>query len=409
MSVSASQVSKLFAKVLGHGPSGRTLAAQQQDLDRLVERLRPRGFWLGAKLAVAAAACVLAAVALWKLTSQTRGLYAEYNGSMVAEQEQVETTAGQGQPLEFSDGSRVMLEENTQAVLSYLTDRRADLILRNGVLNASIEKRTGATWTIAAGPYRVRVVGTKFRVDWNGGSGELGVRVREGRVWVYGGDLPKAGISLAAGGQLSRKYQAQARVTKQLDEPAGTAVGESAQGRESPDSERRVVPQQRTSKEPTNWEQLSDKGKYGEALRVAKDVGFAGLMEQLPANPLLKLGNTARFAGDPSSAKRALTRLRQRFPRSSAARLSAVYMARLAEDEDHNPAEAARWLRVYLRESPTGGLASDARANLLSILLNLGDTDGARAVARDYLKYDPRGPHAEKARSLVAQSHDSTR
>jgi hypothetical protein len=96
--------------------------------------------------------------------------------------------------------------------------------------------------------------------------------------------------------------------------------------------------------------------------------------------------------------------LRNRFPGRPASELGALYLAKIAEQLDRNPKEAARWLRVFLSESPTGSLAADARASLLSILLSSGDTAGATAVARDYLKFHPAGPIADRARALVSRS-----
>jgi TolA-binding protein len=96
--------------------------------------------------------------------------------------------------------------------------------------------------------------------------------------------------------------------------------------------------------------------------------------------------------------------LRERFPGRAASNLAAFYLARIAEQLDKDPKEAARWLRVFLRESPNGSLSADARASLLSILLSSGDTAGATALARDYLRHHPNGPIADRARLLVSRT-----
>jgi predicted Zn-dependent protease len=125
---------------------------------------------------------------------------------------------------------------------------------------------------------------------------------------------------------------------------------------------------------------------------------------EIGENDLLGPANSARYAGSPARARQALLKLRDRFPGRPAADLAALYLARIAEQSEHRPQEAVRWLRTFLSESPTGDLAQSARASLLSILSAQGDTAGARAVAEDYLRYHPEGPLAEQARSLVSRT-----
>jgi hypothetical protein len=152
------------------------------------------------------------------------------------------------------------------------------------------------------------------------------------------------------------------------------------------------------------WTALAEKGRYAEALATAKGLGFERLLAELSQNDLLMLANTARYSGDAALARRTLLRLRQRFAGTAAAQLATLYLARVAEDMDRNPREAVRWLHDFLRESPTGDLAASARASLMSILVASGDSVRARAVAEDYLRHHPSGPHASKARSLLEQT-----
>ena len=124
---------------------------------------------------------------------------------------------------------------------------------------------------------------------------------------------------------------------------------------------------------------------------------------ELPENDLLLLANAARYSGDVGRAREALTKLRERFRGRSGASLAALHFAKIAEDMTHEPAEATRWLRTFLRESPDSDLAAGARASLMSLLLRAGDRGGARAVAEDYLRRHPNGQHAADARALVSE------
>ncbi len=97
--------------------------------------------------------------------------------STVSSEEHAET-------IEFSDGSRVLLEPKASARVVRLDGPHTELALKRGKPAVSVRHREGASWTIVAGPYEVRVVGTKFTVDWQQASNAFRVAVTEGRVRV---------------------------------------------------------------------------------------------------------------------------------------------------------------------------------------------------------------------------------
>jgi hypothetical protein len=215
------------------------------------------------------------------------------------------------------------------------------------------------------------------------------VDVSEGSVRVTGGDLPASGVAVDAGNGLERRAKPQAltKAPEALPVVSATIPTEV----EEPENAIPSAP---------SWPALANKGKYREALSQAEKLGFERLTRELPDNDLLLLANAARFSGEGKRAQQALLKLRERFPGRAAAELAALYLARIAEDVDKNPVQATVWLRAFLQESPTGDLAQGARANLLAILLRRGEHASARAVARDYLRYHPEGPHAAQARSI---------
>jgi TolA-binding protein len=404
MNLSIHDVGRVIARALGTGPARSTIVARRQavlaamltEADRSGAAVWKSRWVLG--LAAAGLGVLLVAVLLVKPTGE--GELSAKLGSRLLPQES-EVSASTRQVIEFTDGSHLSLEPAARIELSELSTSRARIELREGQLSASIRKGTGRTWTISAGPFEVRVVGTQLEVRWNHELQKFGVSVTEGKILVFGRDLPPAGLPLEAGGRFERQLSP-AAVESPADDAVPTAAVASAPALAShatPKAEARSISTE------ADWSKLANEGQYKRALELADRAGFERLTRELGANDLLLLANTARFAGDFARARVALLALRQRFPRGSAAPLSALYLAQIAETRDKNPAEVARWLSTFLNESPNGGLAADARARLLSILLKQGDRARARAVAADYLKFHPDGTYAEKARNVIDASH----
>ena len=197
-----------LAAALGTGPGRSTLAVQRAEILAMAEKLgegssrRPPRRMPAWSLAFAAAVLLLAS-GLY-LHSREPVLRATFGGEEVGEQRQL-WAQQRAQMLTFSDGSEVLLNPDTRAQVSRITAERADLELKEGHIFASIHKGGPRTWTIAVGPYAVRVVGTRFSVDWQRQSRTLKVEVSEGRVRVSGGDLPANGVALDAGARLERR------------------------------------------------------------------------------------------------------------------------------------------------------------------------------------------------------------
>jgi TolA-binding protein len=158
-----------------------------------------------------------------------------------------------------------------------------------------------------------------------------------------------------------------------------------------------------SSSEPDFRDQAA-RGNYAAAILAARRNGFERLEAELSAKDLLLLANTARYAGSANEARGALLKLRERFPGSPSAAHAALLLASQAEDRDKNPAEAERWLRTFLKESPQGELAAGARARLMAMLLGRGARAEAEQVARDYLRLHPGGPHAAQAQAVLQAS-----
>jgi hypothetical protein len=384
------------------GPSRSALAAQRAQILAALEG-RNHSVTRHWTFGICATALVLAAVVLaprW-LANRTPGeLRGAWQGKSVPESSRVAAPAERGETLSFSDGSQVELGARAEIRLSKLAPEQAHLELARGHVDASIRKGTGRTWTLAAGPYSVRVVGTEFSVDWDAGSRLFAVNVREGKVLVTGGELRPGGILLGAG----------ERIERQGPPPAhGEALGSTEKPSDAPPQPAAARPLARaaasTFPSPDDFRVDAARGNYSAAIAAARRAGFDRLSRDLSAKDLLLLANTARYAGSSQEARGALLKLRERFPGSPSAAHAALLLASQAEDRDKDPAETERWLRTFLMESPQGELAAGARARLLAALLKRGAQTEAENVARDYLRLHPNGQHVARARAVLQASH----
>jgi hypothetical protein len=400
MSTSSEEVGRKLATALGEGPGRSTLAAQRVLVIEMAQRsFRPRPRPTAWTYALAAGV-VLAAVALTVtvFSMRVRPIEARFRGVPISMDAPLAAAEKTSDALDFSDGSQVVLEKSARATLSELTPKHAALRLEKGRVSASIHKHPGMSWTVMAGPYAVTVVGTRFSVDWDERTSALEVLVREGRVRVTGGDLPASGVLLDPGGRLERR--APMPVTHRPPAPPAGADERPIPEAPAREPKSEVAP---ASNGSGAIGALAAKGKYKEALALAERQGFTRLVGELPENDLLLLANAARYSGDARRAREAFGTLRQRFAGSPGASLAALYLAKVAEDMTREPADAIRWLRVFLKESPAGDLAEGARASLMSLLLRTGDQGGARAVAKDYLRFHPTASHAGDARALTGE------
>jgi len=309
-------------------------------------------------------------------------------------------------PLRFSDGSVLVFQPGAHARVARLSDNGAELLLDSGRLAADVRHTGQARWSVTAGPFRVRVTGTRFEATWSPTDGALAVAMLEGSVVVEGPTLGH-GLTLRGGESLEVGISSPPVVTR--TRPAPPTPDESVL-RAGPES---APP---ATAEPTvtagvhaqaTWSELASNRRYSDALVAAEREGFSRLCRQLDASSLLALGDAARYAASPGRARLAFEALVRRFPRDQRSHDALFALGRL-ESEAGAPAAAAKWFERYLATARNPPLAEEAAGRLVEIYDQEGDTEAAARAARGYLERHPEGPRAPRARKVLA-GHEARR
>jgi hypothetical protein len=309
----------------------------------------------------------------------------------------LETRAGEQFPVEFSEGSRVLLGAESRVHVASVDPRGARVVLEHGSVQATIVHRADTQWAFEAGPFIVRVTGTELSVTWDPATERFEVHVDSGSI-IVSGPLLEQGREVRRGERCAVQVR-EARLRVDRD-PAPIAASASAES--APAYEVTELPLLEPSAEPpaasldSGWQDLARSGKHAEALAAAERLGLSSICGSGSAEDLMTLARVARHAHRGEVADRALRSCRERFAGSSQAATAAFLMGRSS-----GPAQAAGWFAIYLQEQPSGPLAREAAGRLVESYQRSGNVEAARAAARRYLAAYPAGPHAAFARSVL--------
>lgn len=406
--------------------------------------------WRPTLLRIGLAATVLSAciaIAASLMAGNSRQLTAQFGTSRVPVGEGAWLNAPEESsvPLRFSDGSEIELSPRGRVRMIALHAKGAHLALESGGAAVAVTHGENRNWELRAGPFLVRVTGTKFDLAWDPNADSFDLSLIEGQVELVGCGFG-SGRQLVAGQRVHASCrQNEVRIAyNQQDSgqlPAGaTSIDrvvaasvhrdelESSSNRDvsnrdihelSPkcdavSAEAKIEPSvsepsgkspSAASKAPlkaeSDWVVLARSGKYSDALRGVSQLGFSEQCARLRVDELALLSDTARHAGDASRARHAYTQLRQRFPGTKQASLAAFHLGLIEFDSFGAYAKAASWFRTYLSESPTGPLTREARGRLMEALHRTGNAE-ASGFASAYLRDYPSGPHAQLARRIVS-------
>lgn len=396
-----------------HGDSPLSDEAGFARLQQRMAGRRPsasRGWW-GAAAGVAVASA-LAAVLLMVRSSDDAITFRVAGGALANDGRIVGAEATR---ISFSDGSEATLSRGAEARVEKLDEHGGAVVLKRGSMRVHIAKKPQASWTVAAGPYDVRVTGTAFDVSWSAQEQAFDLRMQSGAVIVTG-PLALSGIVLKAGQHLFGGV-AEGRLTVEGTggveaeaEAAPSALPVAAL--EPPAAETRaVVPPAtpapaRASGEPHAWTKQVAQGNFAAVLDEAERRGIERTLASGSLEELAALADAARYAGRIQLAKRVLLAERQRFASSAAARDAAFFLGRIAEDSGGGGVD---WYERYVAENPGGPYASQAFGRKMMLLYKQRGAAAAKPVAAEYLSRFPNGPYAAAARKLEQESSSTPR
>lgn len=313
-------------------------------------------------------------------------------------------------PVDFSDGSSVVLAPSSLATIADLRRHGAELTLATGDAEVHVVHRRHTDWLLNAGPFRVRVTGTRFALHYDPSSDALELSMTEGSVVVSGCDLGEQGRKVVAHETLRASCRPLPTATEsEASVPEPTAAAEPvlqpvvevssghATRRESSGSR---VGAAVVASDP-EWLTLAQSGEYSDAYAQLGPIFEHELTLRGP-DELTLMADVARLSGHWDRAEHAYRTLRSRFASTSRAASAAFSLARLAFDQRQSYPDAARWFQVYLDEEPSGPFAREALGRRVEALHRAGDTRAARSEAARYLQLYPSGPHARAVRDLLA-------
>ncbi len=332
-------------------------------------------------------------------------------------------------PLEFSGGDRIVFAAGSRCRVAELNDDSVIVVLENGAANVNVRHRDATDWRVNAGPYEVRVTGTRFTVEWRPNETRFDLNMIEGDVLLRG-PLVADGQRVAANQSFSAtiskkraqlfmsedgkselpndvifegkaeafeevKAQPEARNTERAASTSTVTPNAAEPGLKAPPSAEVNTP---------IWLEKAGDGKYEEAVGIVVDRGMERTLGESDAAALLLLGDAARLIGRLKMASESYRKLRERFPGTGRAATAAFSLGRMAFDQQGNCEEAILWLEVYLDEQSGATLSREALGRLMEAQIRCFRTESAKQTARRYLDKYTNGPHGQRASELLGEA-----
>jgi hypothetical protein len=406
----AEEAASALGRLLHEGearPAGRESDAELTRLLRAASEARveqPRTVRRAWVLAAAVATILVVFVGLeWRKHAATELTFFA-NGVPGRERTALVAEAGRAIDLAFSDGSVFNVEPAARLRVESSSPNGARLTLLEGKTLAQVVHRAKSSWSVAAGPFEVRVTGTRFGASWDAANERLSVELYDGSVQVVGGALATP-IAVRAGQRLEAGKGAGNWLLTSLEGPAGplgNAKRPAASAASSDPPMNAPAPSTATARAVSpvpDWSALLARADFEGILRQADEMGVERCFSTCASADLRMLADSARYLGRHALAERSLLALRKRSPSDAAS--AAFLLARLEEGRD--PRKALSWYEKSLAEAPSGAYAAEALAGKMHALLQTGGATAAAPAAEQYLRRFPSGVYAAKARDVLSR------
>lgn len=383
---------------------GDEAAARAALLRRVAQSAPPRSprRWLALIPALSIAGALLI---WWQLPSKLRYevVGAAQNGSYVS------ASTDRAASVRFSDNTQIEVAAASQLRIDETTRHGGRVLLERGRAQVHVVHRAESRWIFVAGPFEVRVTGTRFDLKWDPVQEAFELDLHEGSVEVQS-PLSPAPVVLRAGQEFHADLRRHSMTTTDTatenasPEPAVTGDANpsspdivDAQG---PDGGATPAPAPAASAPAPSWSKLVATGQFKTLLAQADARGVDACSRTCSAADLSALADAARYTGRSDVADQSLRALRARFVGAPEGRSAAFLLGRMQEQRGA-AADARVWYDRYLTESPGGAYAAEALGAKMRMTLKLQGKAAAAPIATDYLRRYPKGVHAEMARGIV--------
>lgn len=301
----------------------------------------------------------------------------------------VRTAAGETMRVALAGG--IQADLGARSVLNVMGKERP--ALEGGVVGFKVPRQPpGKTFSVDAGPYRVVVVGTKFRLRHQGR--RVTVDVDEGVVEIWRGRrLARltAGESWAGPARESRPSRVPAAASR------GNAVAIAAPAMTSTTSSKPGTP---TADAPIEWPSLVS----APATPPAPAVVTLPVAPTAPPPAATQTPSEARAALAAGDFHRALELYRGIRARGGPAAENAEYeIGMILRDRLKRPNKAIAIWRRYRAEHPDGLLRVEADVSIIETLVSSGENEAALAETQDFLR---RHPGSERRAEIAAVAGD---
>jgi transmembrane sensor len=317
-------------------------------------------------LALAAAACLLGAFALWPASPR-----------------EVARPSGpsESRSLRFADGSAVeLLDASSEVEVTSVAPERVEVALSRGRAHFSVTSDPKRQFVVHAAHVTIVVLGSAFSV------------VREPlRVYVS----VERGLVQVGSGSEQRVLSS--------DEAAWFVAPSAAPLPRATALEPEVTP---AEPEHGGSPAAAARARFLEHSRHRQYARAMEVIRQRPsvvhdtAEDLMLAADAARLSGDAAAAVPYLKRVAERHGRDSRAPLAAFTLGRILLFDLNRPAEAREAYALTRKLSAQGALAEDALAREVEAALRAGQNAAARQLADEYLERYPSGRRREQVQKL---------